>query len=141
MVEKSVTVSDQEKLKLLSDLIAIQSVNGHEKAVADYIAHYFDQHGIAATLVLVAPDRVNLVASIGEGQPTIVLSGHMDVVSPVEPTRWQTDPFKFVKKRSSLWTRNCRYEGWPRRYDGCNGRIKRKPSLSAWDCQVYGDCW
>lgn len=51
MVEKSVTVSDQEKLKLLSDLIAIQSVNGHEKAVADYIAHYFDQHGIAATLV------------------------------------------------------------------------------------------
>lgn len=105
MVEKSVTVSDQEKIKLLGDLVAIQSVNGHEKAVADYITRYFAQHGIHSTQVPVAPDRVNLVASIGSGQPTIVLSGHMDVVSPVEVTQWQTDPFKLVEKDGRLYGR------------------------------------
>ena len=105
MEAKRVTVSDQEKVKLLSDLIAIQSVNDHEQVVADYIANYFDRHGIRSTQVPVAPGRVNLVASIGSGYPTIVLSGHMDVVSPVESDRWQTDPFKLVEKDGRLYGR------------------------------------
>ena len=105
MEAKRVTVSDQEKVKLLSDLIAIQSVNDHEQVVADYIANYFDRHGIRSTQVPVAPGRVNLVASIGSGYPTIVLSGHMDVVSPVEADRWQTDPFKLVEKDGRLYGR------------------------------------
>lgn len=105
MEAKSITVSDQEKIKLLSDLIGIQSVNDHEQVVADYIANYFDRHGIRSTQVPVAPGRVNLVASIGSGQPTIVLSGHMDVVSTVEADRWQTDPFKLVEKDGRLYGR------------------------------------
>ncbi len=39
------------------------------------------------------PDKVNLIATLGEGPGGLVLSGHTDTV-PYDATRWTSDPFR-----------------------------------------------
>ena len=43
------------------------------------------------------PDKVNLVASLGEGAGGLVLSGHTDTVPYDEPA-WHQDPFRLTEK-------------------------------------------
>jgi len=41
--------SDQEKVKILADLIKIKSVNDNETEVAQYLQRLFADHGIQST--------------------------------------------------------------------------------------------
>ncbi|GAF38892.1 succinyl-diaminopimelate desuccinylase [Agrilactobacillus composti DSM 18527 = JCM 14202] len=88
--------SDDEKVKILQDLIRIPSVNDHEKTVTDYLTQLLAQYGIAATAVTYKPNRNNLVAEIDSGQPgpVLVFSGHADVVHEGDRHDWQQDPFE-----------------------------------------------
>lgn len=98
-------VSDDEKMRLLTDLIAFKSVNGGEAEVAKYIQQQLSRHGIDSTLQKVADGRDNLIATVGHGKPVIALSGHMDVVSPVDVSQWSTDPFQLTEKGGELYGR------------------------------------
>ena len=76
--------TEEEKMKILSDVIAMKSVNENEIEVANYLQDLFAKYGIESKIVPVTDTRVNLVAEIGSGRPVIGMSGHMDVVSPGE---------------------------------------------------------
>lgn len=80
--------TEDEKIKILSDIIAIKSVNENEIEVANYIKDLFAEYGIESKIVPVTDSRVNLVADIGSGSPVIGVSGHMDVVSPGDENEW-----------------------------------------------------
>ncbi len=97
--------NDTEKLNILSDLIAIKSVNDNEKEVAEYLQKLFTKHDIEAKLVNVNGNRANLVAEIGSGHPVLGLTGHMDVVSPGNVDNWDSDPFKLTEKDGVLYGR------------------------------------
>ncbi|WP_072892098.1 ArgE/DapE family deacylase [Ornithinibacillus halophilus] len=97
--------TEEEKIKILSDLIAIQSVNENEIEVANYLKHLFGEYGIESKIVPVTDTRVNLVAEIGSGNPVIGISGHMDVVSPGDESEWASDPFKLTERDGKLYGR------------------------------------
>lgn len=97
--------TEEEKIKILSDLIAIRSVNENEIEVANYLKELFAEYGIESNIVPVTETRVNLVAEIGSGSPVIGISGHMDVVSPGDDNEWTTDPFTLTERDGKLFGR------------------------------------
>lgn len=90
-------LSREEKVKILADLVGIESVNDNELEVAEYLKSLFAQYNIQSKIIKVADSRANLVAEIGSGKPVLAVSGHMDVVSPGDPSKWQTPPFKLTE--------------------------------------------
>ena len=97
--------TEEEKIKILADLIEIKSVNENEIEVANYLKKLFADYDIDSTIIPVTDTRVNLVAEIGSGHPIIGISGHMDVVSPGDESEWSSDPFKLTEKDGKLFGR------------------------------------
>lgn len=56
--------SNEDKISLLKDLVAIKSVNGNEIEVATYLKDVLNKHQIE-----VDEGRANLVAEFGSGSP------------------------------------------------------------------------
>ena len=73
-------LTNEERVKILSDIVAIKTVNDNELEVAKYLQKWFDKYGIESKLDEVSEGRTNLIATVGSGQPVIGISGHMDVV-------------------------------------------------------------
>ena len=101
---------------LASELVAIESENppGNERPCAEFVAEWFDEHGIEAELVdqpstdgsdQPSAERPNAVATVGEGEPTLVLNGHTDVVPAGDPDRWSHDPYGGVVEDGQLYGR------------------------------------
>jgi succinyl-diaminopimelate desuccinylase len=86
----------QEKIQILKELVAIESVNGNEKAVAEYLSQLFAQHGIDSSFLEYAKERDNLIVEIGieNAEKVLAFSGHMDVVAPGNLAEWTSPPFK-----------------------------------------------
>ncbi len=97
--------TEEEKLQILADLIAIKSVNENEIEVANYLKDLFAEYGIESKIVPVTETRVNLVAEIGSGSPVIGISGHMDVVSAGDESEWTSDPFVMTERDGNLYGR------------------------------------
>ena len=70
----------KDKIKLLADIIEIQSENENEIEVCHYIQNLLAQYDIPSKIIKVSETRANLVAEIGSGSPILAMSGHMDVV-------------------------------------------------------------
>lgn len=93
---------------LIADLVGFETENppGNERACAEYVVEWFDDHGIDADLVEKPdPDRPQVAAEIGEGNPTLVLNGHMDVVPAGDRGEWSHDPFGGTIEDGSLYGR------------------------------------
>jgi len=82
--------------RLLADLVARETENppGNEGECARFVADWFTERGIDAALVD-EPDanRPQAVAAVGDGDPTVVLNGHLDVVPADDPDAWTHDPY------------------------------------------------
>lgn len=105
--------SEQEAAELLSDLVSIDTQNppGREKPLAKFIVEVLEDWGIDARLFeRPNPDRPQVIAEIGEGNPeagTLVLNGHMDVVPPGDSDRWSVDPFEGVISGNRVYGRGA----------------------------------
>jgi succinyl-diaminopimelate desuccinylase len=81
---------------LATDLIEIETENppGNEQPCAEYIVDWFAERDIDARLVEEPdPERPQTVARVGDGSPTLVLNGHMDVVPAGNRSEWTHDPY------------------------------------------------
>ncbi|HJE97030.1 MAG TPA: M20/M25/M40 family metallo-hydrolase [Ligilactobacillus acidipiscis] len=87
----------QRQIKLLQDLIKIETIDDHEKQVVDYLEKLFAPYGerVRFTRVPYQEDRQSVVISIGptNGDFTLGFSGHMDVVNLGDRSAWKDDPF------------------------------------------------
>ncbi|WP_125764264.1 ArgE/DapE family deacylase [Levilactobacillus mulengensis] len=92
-----------EVVQALSDVIKLNTVNGHEKLVADYLADLLKKHGIDSKLIAYEPDRVSLVAEIGDGNgPVVGFDGHEDVVALGDAAKWQVDALSATIKDNNM---------------------------------------
>ena len=97
-------MNEQQKIKILSDMISIKSVNDNEQEVALYLQKLLKEHGIPSKLISYSDSRASLVAEIGNGnKPIIAFSGHEDVVATDDS--WKTDPFKLIESNGKLYGR------------------------------------
>ena len=95
-----------EMVQTLSDVIKLNTVNGDEKLVADYLAQLLKQHGITSKLIAYTPERVSLVAEIGDGNgPVVGFDGHEDIVALGDATQWQVDALSATIKDGKMFGR------------------------------------
>jgi len=93
------SLADGEAAALLSSLVLIDSRNppGKERAVAEFVRDWLADNGVESEFVTEPfADRPQVLAEIGAARPgtrTLVLNGHMDVVSPGDLDDWTHDPF------------------------------------------------
>lgn len=100
--------TDEEKIQILSDIVAIETVDQNEESVAFYLKELLEKYGIESSIIPSGtPGRANLVAEIGEGSPVIAISGHMDVVSPGNVSAWTSDPYTLTERDGKLYGRGA----------------------------------
>ena len=103
-------------LETLAGLVAIPSWEGRERRAQEYVAAVMVELGMDTdiweidqarlgrhpdcTTEIARTDPLGVVgrARWGEGGPTLVLNGHVDVVPPGDRSRWATPPFEMVRK-------------------------------------------
>lgn len=82
--------------ELISELISIESQNppGNESKVADYIYEWLISKDVPAEMVTDPyNERPQVAATVGNGDPTVVLNGHIDVVPAGDKSNWAHPPF------------------------------------------------
>ncbi|MQS76087.1 M20/M25/M40 family metallo-hydrolase [Companilactobacillus halodurans] len=83
-----------QRLSILDDLIKLETVNGDEEKVANYLKDLFEKHNINVELNKYADKRVSLVATIKKGDgPILGFTGHEDVVPTVDDDKWNYGAF------------------------------------------------
>lgn len=93
----------------LQDLVRIPSPNppGDTRAVAAYVADAVRGLGCVVTALAppAKPEAVSVIATVGRGEPVIMLHAHIDTV-PVaadEQQRWRTDPYAAVIENGRVY--------------------------------------
>ncbi|MDX1594151.1 MAG: acetylornithine deacetylase [Gammaproteobacteria bacterium] len=74
------------------------------RAVCELIAEWAEALGFRIEWLPIPdhPDKVNLIATLGDGPGGLVLSGHTDTV-PYDTTRWRSDPFVVESRDDRLY--------------------------------------
>lgn len=101
---------DKDSLtKLCSEMVKIPSENppGDMSEMAYFIRNLLENHGIPVESYEPAKGKINLVAKIGEGRPSLILNGHMDVVPAGDTTRWDFPPFSGEIKEGKIFGRGA----------------------------------
>ncbi len=96
-------------VELLQKLVQIPSPNpsGDTRDIADFIAE--QMKAIGCDVQMPAPDAkpeaVNVVATLGQGIPIIMLHAHIDTVpiADTEAGKWSVDPYEAVIKDGALY--------------------------------------
>ncbi len=88
--------------EILSDMVSISS-DEDERGMVEYIAKRLKKLGVEYELTEVAPNRQNIIASIGSGERSLILNSHMDTVSPGNSENWETPPLKLTQKDGKLY--------------------------------------
>lgn len=103
-------MTKEEQLAVFKKIISINSVNGNEGEVADYIASLFKPYegdNVKIEHVTYSEGRDNLVVTIGHGDHVLGFSGHEDTVAPGDLSLWDSNPFHPIVKDGKLYGRGA----------------------------------
>lgn len=94
-ISKSIENREQELSKLCSELIQARGENppGDVSEVANIIEYFFKNKRIHYQRLEPLKGHANVIATIGEGQPSLIFCGHIDVVPAGDPSHWSTHPY------------------------------------------------
>ncbi|MCC6748103.1 MAG: M20/M25/M40 family metallo-hydrolase [Deltaproteobacteria bacterium] len=100
-----------EASALLQEILRLDTTNppGNERLVANALAASLARDGVQCEILEAAPGRANLVCRLSSGreEPALLLTGHADVVSPGDLSRWTHPPFAGVLADGMIWGRGA----------------------------------
>ncbi len=88
-------------IKLLQQLIQIQSYSGKESEICEYIKNYFDELKIKNHI----DPAGNVIAKVGKGDIYIAYAGHVDTVQVEPGEKWKFPPFRGVQYKGYIYGR------------------------------------
>lgn len=97
----------RDSVEILRHLIRINTTNppGNEKRAAEWIRDLLQPHGFRCRVQDIGNNRANLIATLGEGKPELMLNGHLDVVPATG--EWTNDPFDSFDDGDLLYGRGA----------------------------------
>lgn len=106
--KEGVNMERERKIQILKDIVNIDSTNGHEEQVANYLQKLFAEYGIESEKVQYDVDRASLVSEIGSNDGKVLaFSGHMDVVDAGDVSKWKFPPFEATEHEGKLYGRGA----------------------------------
>lgn len=106
--KEGVNMERERKIQILKDIVNIDSTNGHEEQVANYLQKLFAEYGIESEKVQYDVDRASLVSEIGSNDGKVLaFSGHMDVVDAGDVSKWKFPPFEAAEHEGKLYGRGA----------------------------------
>lgn len=106
--KEGVNMERQRKIQILKDIVNIDSTNGHEEQVANYLQKLLAEHGIESEKVKYDVDRASLVSEIGSSDKKVLaFSGHMDVVDAGDVSKWKFPPFEATEHEGKIYGRGA----------------------------------
>lgn len=106
--KEGVNMERQRKIQILKDIVNIDSTNGHEEQVANYLQKLLAEHGIESEKVKYDVDRASLVSEIGSSdEKFLAFSGHMDVVDAGDVSKWKFPPFEATEHEGKIYGRGA----------------------------------
>lgn len=104
-------VMEKNALELLKKMLEIPSVNSsdQEQKMAEFIAAYFKQHGIASEVQYIDCTHANVIAFLPgkNSRRTMVWNGHLDTVPYGNLEEWNTDPLAATEQDGNLYARGA----------------------------------
>lgn len=105
-------MSELKAERFLKDMVAVPSVTGSEGLIADCIAGGFRQAGMDVRTQPVDNDRRNVIGTIGKGPIKLMLCTHMDVIPPLDLSKWRSPPFEPSIRNGRIYGRgSCDAKG------------------------------
>lgn len=98
-----------DSVELLQELVRIPSPNpdGDTREIAKFIAEQMRAIGcdVKTPAPEEKPEAVNVIATLGDGAPVIMLHAHIDTVpiADSEADKWSVDPYEAVVKDGALY--------------------------------------
>jgi succinyl-diaminopimelate desuccinylase len=101
--------ADDELVALLSDLLKIPSDNppGDTTAIAEFIVDYLKIFGVESEIIVTKPGIANVVATIGEGEPHLILNGHLDTFPSEVGETWNIPPYSGLVMDGRIYGRGA----------------------------------
>ena len=111
-------------LRDLSELIAIESLGGHETAAQEWMAKTLIDLGLAVdvwpidfvalaqhpafSMEVPRDNGLGVVGTLGDGEgPTLILNGHVDVVPIGDRSQWTVEPFTATIRNDAVYGRGA----------------------------------
>jgi succinyl-diaminopimelate desuccinylase len=96
-----------ELVELLRNVIQIPSDNppGDTVALTDYLEGYFSLRGIESRIYEPREGNTNLVATLGSGEPHLVLNGHLDQFPAEVGEKWTHPPYSGLVDEGKIYGR------------------------------------
>jgi putative selenium metabolism hydrolase len=96
---------EQPMVDFLRDIVAIQSLSGHEDKVIARIRQEVEKLGFADKIWI---DGIgNLLVQIGAGPRLIAIDAHVDTVGLGNEKEWKHDPFQGKVEKGIVWGRGA----------------------------------
>ncbi|HML03208.1 MAG TPA: ArgE/DapE family deacylase [Candidatus Bathyarchaeia archaeon] len=80
---------------------------GDVSVTADIIETFLDEHGIAYERSEPTKGHANIIATVGKGEPRIILCGHIDVVPAGDVKNWKIPPFSGKTEDGKIFGRGA----------------------------------
>ena len=102
-------ITEKDVIPILKKLIQIKTENppGNTLEAIEYIKDIFQTNGIEIKIQEYAEDRANIIAYYGEGDGTVILTGHLDTVPSGDQTKWQYPPFAAKEYEGKIYGRGA----------------------------------
>jgi succinyl-diaminopimelate desuccinylase len=100
-------IQKQDVIPILQKLINIRTENppGFTIEAVQYLVDLFNEIGIKCRIQEYGEKRANVIAEYGDGEKTIILTGHLDTVPAGDETKWKFPPFSGKEDNGKIYGR------------------------------------
>jgi putative selenium metabolism hydrolase len=121
-------------VSFLRELIAIPSISGNEKAIAERVVAEMKALGYAEAFI---DPMGNAIGRVGDGASKIVLDAHMDTVGVGDRSAWPHDPFEGKSEDGIVFGRGASDNKGAVSAQVYAGRMMAERELDGADVTVY----
>ena len=100
-------IVEQDVIPILKKLINIRTENppGFTIEAVQYLSNYFREISIKNSIQEYGEKRANIIAEYGDGDKTIILTGHLDTVPAGDESKWKFPPFSGSEEDGKIFGR------------------------------------
>ena len=104
-IDRFIEMNHNEIIRDIIGLVRFESINGREKENRACLNHFLQKASDMGFKTMITKNFDVGIVEMGQGEETLGILVHLDVVDIGDPEKWETDPFEGVLRDGFLWGR------------------------------------